>query len=151
MRTTSIFAGVVLGLAMLGSAQTPNTKPAMDETSQALTTIERKWVGALERGDTAMLDLIFAGTYVDTDEQGHRTDKQGVLSALKSGDLKMQSINLSNVRVRSYGDAAVVTGDAAQKGTYKGKPLTSEVTFTDTFVQHNGKWKAVASHRSAKQ
>jgi ketosteroid isomerase-like protein len=151
MRITGKIIGVVLGLAVLSFAQAPKTKQGMDETSKALTIMEKKWVDALEQGDTATLDSILAGTYVDTDEEGHRTDKDGVLSALKSGDLKMQSINLSEVRVHPYGDAAVVTGDAAQKGTYKGKLLTSEVTFTDTFVQHNGKWRAVASHRSAKQ
>lgn len=151
MRTTSKVTSIVLGLAMFGFAQASKPKPALNHTSQALTTLETEWVGALEHGDTATLDSIFAETYVDTDEEGHRTDKEGVLSALKSGDLKMQSIQLSELLVHPYGDAAVVTGDAAQKGTYKGKPLTVEVTFTDTFVQQNGKWKAVASHRSVKQ
>jgi ketosteroid isomerase-like protein len=73
-----------------------------------------------------------------------------VLSGLKSGELKMESIKLSDMQVSVYGEAAVVTGSASQAGNFKGQPLTAAITFTDTFIRQNGKWKAVASHRSAR-
>lgn len=101
------------------------------------------------KSDIATLESIFADTYVDTDEHGQRSDKQGVLSVLKSGELKLESIKLSDMRVYDYGDAAVVTGSAAQAGNFKGQPITARITFTDTFIRQNGKWRAVASHRSA--
>jgi len=47
-----------------------------------------------------------------------------------------------------YGDAAVVIGSAAQVGNFKGQSLTAAIIFTDTFIKQNGKWRAVASHRS---
>jgi hypothetical protein len=103
---------------------------------------------ALTKSDVATLDSIFADTYVETDEHNQRTDKQGVLSALRSGDLRIQSIKLSNMRVYDYGDAAVVTGNSAQVGTFKRQPLARAIIFTDTFVRRNGNWQAVASHRS---
>ena len=119
-----------------------------DATSQALIDLENKWVEALAKSDTASLESILDNTYVDTDEQGHRADKQGLLSVLKSGDLKVESLTISDMHVHVYGDAAVVTGNAQQKGSFKGQPLTEKVVFTDTFVKRNGKWKAVASQRS---
>jgi len=120
-----------------------------DATAQLLTGLENKWVAALVKSDTATLDSIFSDTYVDTDEHGQRTDKQGVLSVLKSRDLKFESIKLFDMQVHNYGGAAVVTGSAVQVGNFKGQPLTTKIVFTDTFVRQNGKWKAVASHRSA--
>ena len=51
------------------------------------------------KSDTANLDSILSDNYVDTDEHGQRTDKQGVLSVLKSGDLKFESIKLSDMQV----------------------------------------------------
>src|SRR5262249_50213580 len=98
---------------------------------------------------TATLDSIFAETYVDTDEHGSRSDKQGVLAVLKSGQLKVESIKLSDMKVYDYGDAAVVTGRAAQVGTFEGTALAASIIFTDTFVRQNGKWRAVASQRTA--
>ena len=90
-----------------------------------------------------------SGKYVDSDEGGHQSDKRGTLAVLKSGDLKFKSIELSNMKVYTYGDAAVVTGMAAQDGTFKGHPIEPKLVFTDTFVLQNETWKAVASHRTA--
>jgi ketosteroid isomerase-like protein len=141
---------LLLAMAVLAPAQTQKNEPAegTNATAKALINLENKWVGALVKSDTATLDSIFADTYVDTDEHSHRSDKQGVLSVLKSGGLKIESIKLSDMKVFDYGDAAVVTGSASQAGNFKGESLTAAIIFTDTFVRENGKWKAVASHRS---
>jgi ketosteroid isomerase-like protein len=142
---------LLLALAFLTPAQTPQSRPAQETrvATQALIDLENKWVDALVQSDAAALDSIFVDTYVDTDEHSQRSDKQGVLSVLKSGDLHIASIKLSDMQVHVYGDAAVVIGAAAQAGNFKGQPLTAKIIFTDTFIKQNGKWRAVASHRSA--
>jgi hypothetical protein len=142
---------LMLAMVVLKPAQTKKNGPVprTDATTQALIDLENRWVGALMTSDTATLDSIFTDTYVDTDEQSHRSSKQGVLSVLKSGELKIVSIKLSDMQVYVYGDAAVVTGGASQVGNFKGQPLTPTIIFTDTFVRRNGKWRAAASHRSA--
>jgi ketosteroid isomerase-like protein len=142
---------VLLAMAVLAPAQTQKNGPVQgpDATTQALIDLENKWVGALVKSDTAALDSIFADTYVDTDEHSHRSDKQAVLAVLKSGELKLASIKLSDMHVHLYGDAAVVIGSSSQAGTFQGQPLAATIVFTDTFIRQNGKWKAVASHRSA--
>ena len=149
MKTT--IAVLLLALAFLPPAQTQKSPPVprTGATTQALIGLENKWVDALVKSDAAALDSIFDRAYVDTDEQSQRSDKQGVLSALKSGDLHIASIKLSDMQVHVYGDAAVVIGAAAQVGNFKGQPLTAKIIFTDTFIKQNGKWSAVASHRSA--
>jgi len=114
-----------------------------------LVDVENHWVAGLATADLVMLDMILADRYVDTDEWGHQGKKADVLAALKSGDLKIASIKLSAMHVYAYGDFAVVTGAATQTGTYKGQPLKSRVVFTDSFIQQNGGWHAVASHRTA--
>jgi ketosteroid isomerase-like protein len=140
---------LLLAIAVLAPGQAQNSGPLQGATTQAFINLENKWVDALVKADTATLDSILADTYVDTDEHSHRSDKQGVLSILKSGELKIQSIKLSDMQVHVYGDAAVVTGSAAQAGNFQGQPLSAAITFTDTFIRQNGKWKAAASHRSA--
>jgi ketosteroid isomerase-like protein len=140
---------LVMAVFTTGQAQTNGAGQGSEGTKQALISLENRWVDALAKADTATLDSILADTYVDTDEHSHRSDKQGVLSVLKSGELKMGSIKLADMQVYVYGDAAVVTGSATQSGNFKGQPLTPAITFTDTFVRQNGTWKAAASHRSA--
>ncbi len=143
-------AVLLLMMAVFTPAQTPKRSQAQgtEAARQELISLENKWVDALVKSDTAALDSILVDTYMDTDEHSHRSDKQGVLSILKSGDLKMQSIKISDMKVYVYGHAAVVIGSAVQAGNFKGQPLTAAVIFTDTFVKQNGEWRAVASHRS---
>jgi ketosteroid isomerase-like protein len=141
----------MLAAAVAASAQTKEKETQKRSTgaTQALLDLENQWVDALTKSDTAKLDSIFVNGYVDTDEHNQRSDKQGVLALLKSGDLKIASIKLSDMRVYDYGDAAIVTGSAAQSGSFQGQPVTAKLIFTDTFIRQNGRWRAVASHRSA--
>jgi ketosteroid isomerase-like protein len=141
---------LLLSACVLASAQTPSrdTIQRTSASAKALVDLEQRWVDALQKADTATLDSILDDTYVDTDEMGHRSDKQELIAVLKSGELKMNSIKLSDMQVHEYGTAAVVTGRAVQGGNFKGQALTDAIVFTDTFVRKKGKWRAVASHRS---
>jgi ketosteroid isomerase-like protein len=136
------------------TAAAPHPAPSRIATQHAsnsatLTDLEYRWANALQSGDTAALESILGDAYVDADEMGRRTDKQGLLAAVRSGDLKMNSIKLSGLQVYEFGTTAVVTGRATQDGSYKGQPLSESVVFTNTFIMHQGSWRALGSHRSA--
>lgn len=127
------------------SAEPP---PPADDAS-TLIALEQAWVGAIQKADVKTLSTIFASTYVDIDETGHRAGKPAVLEALKSRALKMSKIELSDMKPTIYGNAAVVTGASVQRGTYDGHALAERIVFTDTFVRVGKTWKAVASQRTA--
>jgi uncharacterized protein (TIGR02246 family) len=148
MRTISYLLS--LGLAVSVGAQTPKktTPGETTATVQTLIALENKWVDALQKADTATLESILADSYVDTDDQGQRTDKQSIFAVLKSGDLKFESVSVSDMQVHAFGAAAVVTGTGAERGTFKGEPLTPRIVFTDTFIRQDENWRAVSSHRS---
>jgi len=85
---------------------------------------------------------------VDTDESGSRTDKAGLLAALRSGDLKLASITLLETQLHRYENAAVLTGVSAQSGVFRGQPMAPKILFTATLVSQDGMWRAVAAHRT---
>jgi ketosteroid isomerase-like protein len=137
----------LVAIALPGSI-TAATEPAASGPSGALMALEQKWVAALERSDIKTLSAIWARTYVDTDETGHRSAKAEVFSVLKSGALKLRKLQLSDMKVYVYGDAAIVTGTSVQDGDFPGQPLAGKIVFTDTFVRHGDQWLAVASQRT---
>jgi hypothetical protein len=96
-----------------------------------------------------MLEAILADSYVDTDDNGSRTDTTGLLAALKSGDLKLTSIRLLETDVHQYAGCAVLTGASAQSGTFQGQPIAPKILFTAVLVLQNGEWRAAAAHRTA--
>ena len=120
---------------------------ASGDPAGTLVALEEKWVAALQRSDNKTLSALWAQTYVDTDETGHRSDKAEVLRVLKSGALKLRKLELSEMKAYVYGDAAVVTGTSVQDEDFQGQRLAGKIVFTDTFVRHGDDWIAVASHR----
>jgi hypothetical protein len=125
-----------------------NSKSPSSDVVKCFTALEERWVEALVKGDTETLSAILADTYIDTNADGTRTNKDGILCLMRSQDLKLKSITISEMSVELYGSAAVVTGTAVQKGAYKGSPHMRSVVFTDVFVDNQGCWQAVASQRS---
>ena len=141
-------AGIgVLVLSCLAMGQPQQRRLSQEE--MALVDVEDRWVAALVKGDVPTLDMLFVETYVDTDEEGHRSDKSELLDVVRSGELRFESIKLSDERVYLYGNFAVVTGTGEQVGMFQGKALKTKVVFTDSFVFQNGRWRAVASQRTA--
>jgi len=55
---------------------------------------------------------------------------------------------ISELKVRLYGNTAIATYKDKYDGLEEGKPVSRTVIATDTFVKLNGEWKFVAGHAS---
>jgi len=117
--------------------------------AQTIADLENQWVRSIEKKVAATLRSMLAPSYNDTNEEGNQSTREEMLATLASADVKVESITISDVKVTRYGDAAVATGSAVQKGSYKGQAFAPKIVFTDTFVRQNGSWRAVASQRIA--
>ena len=62
-----------------------------------------------------------------------------------SGENKVESQTLGEMKVRVFGDVAIVTGSDDEKSSFKGKDISGHYVWTDVFVKRNGQWQAVAS------
>jgi hypothetical protein len=62
--------------------------------------------------------------------------------------IKTNSENLSELKVRVYGNTAVATYKDTYDILIKGERRAHSVIVTDTFVKLGGEWKQVASHGS---
>jgi hypothetical protein len=52
----------------------------------------------------------------------------------------------TNMKVRVYGDAAVVTGLGTRSGVNKGAAFKDrQFLWTDTFIRKDGRWQCVAT------
>jgi len=135
----------VLLFALGVSAQTPAQPKSVE---QELIKIENGWVEAELKKDVALLDRILADDFTDTDPEGNVMTKAQDLEDLKSGALVATSMVLDNIKVRVYGDMAVVTGRNTVKAQYKGKDVSGQRQWTDTFIRRDGRWQCVATHSS---
>jgi len=83
-----------------------------------------------------------------TDPEGNVSTKAQEIAFFKSGEFAVTSCVHHELKVRVYGDAAVVTGRSTVKETYKGKDFSPQLRWTDTWVKSAGRWQCVAGHSS---
>lgn len=67
---------------------------------------------------------------------------------IKSGYLTRTTFDMSEPRVRLYGDTALVTFKLHLAGTFGGKPFDVTERETDVWNWKDGKWKCVLSHET---
>lgn len=99
---------------------------------------------AVLKGDVATLDRMTSDDYTFITLRGELRTKAEILKGFASGAFKYQSREISDLKVRLYGDSAVVTGRSSQKGTENGKDYSGAYWFTRVYVKQNGRWVSVA-------
>ncbi|MEJ7740193.1 MAG: nuclear transport factor 2 family protein [Chitinophagaceae bacterium] len=100
---------------------------------------------ALQTGNAAELDRIYADSYTFTGVDGAMSTKAQRLAAIKSGKLKYKSLTIENVKIRMYGDAAVATFNGEARFAPGNENLDGKFMTTGTFIKSNGRWAQVAS------
>jgi ketosteroid isomerase-like protein len=137
----NVLAIAVLCLLSLSLAAGRSATSVEDQIKK----LEQDWAQATIKSGAAAVDQYEADDIITTDPGGRVTDKSQDKTDLSSGDLKFQSMELSDMRVRVYGDTAVAAGTNTLNGTYKGQDISGKYRFTDTWVKRNGKWQVVAT------
>lgn len=113
-----------------------------------LTNLEIVWNDAHVRGDAAALDRIWADDLVVTVPDMPVMNKEESLAMWHSGKMKFHSYKTSDLRIRVYGDAAVVTGQLERRRTNSLQKFEDDWRFTKVYVRRAGKWLVVAWHGS---
>ena len=137
-RIVSFVVAVVLlvpALTFFASAQS---------TENEIKKLEMDRAAAVVKGDVAYVDKQTADDYMFINMFGQVTDKKQLLDGMKSGALKISADDISDLKVRVYGNTAVVTGKSDIKGTIGGKDASGMSLFTRVFVKKGGHWQTVA-------
>jgi len=79
------------------------------------------------------------------DFEGTVMTKRDVMRDLHSDVTATQSTEVTEMKVRIFGNTAIVSGTEVEKSQYKGKDSSGAYIWTDVFVQRNGQWQAVSS------
>ena len=157
MRRFATLGAFVLAAWALVSAQPPEASrdlpppqarealPPTQDTEAVLMKMERDAAAALVKRDLASFGSVLSEDAVFTGPDGAVQTKAQLLGDLKSGTLVIESSEISDMKVRVFGEAAVATYTTTDKGKYKGRDMSGRYRWTDTFVRRAGKWQIVAA------
>lgn len=84
--------------------------------------------------------------WVLVDSQGGIILQEGFFSVLEQGLLSHSSMTKEILRVKIYGDMALVTSRGQNTGTWQGEPMEADEWVTDVYKKVNEKWLCVLTH-----
>ena len=137
-----LFPVIALTMLLLLSGSTAYGQKMTVE--QTLMNMEQEMASAFIKGDWTVYDKYTADNGTFTDPGGMTMNKSQAMAMFKSGDLKLTSSKIDNMKVQMFGKTAIVTYSTRDTGTYKGKDITGQYRWIDVFVKMDGKWKLVA-------
>ena len=120
---------------------------------QDLLKLEEEFTRAIMQNDPEAIGRFVADDWVIIGPDGRIIDKERFLGVIKSGALTHEMMESDDIRVRVYGDSAVVTALTRTKGQFMGQDFSTQERATDVFVLLDGRWQCVLSQltRLAKQ
>jgi ketosteroid isomerase-like protein len=129
---SALSLAALLGLAWAASVEEELKKLETDRAAAAV------------KGDVATLEKQTADDYTFVNFNGQMSDKSQMIDNFKTGRTKLTSNDVSDMKVRVYGNTAVITGKADLAGTIAGKETKGQIMFTRVYVKKGGSWQSVA-------
>jgi ketosteroid isomerase-like protein len=139
----------VLTLPLLLSAPQGSGNAVREAADRAeLERLESVWNDAHVRGDAEALDRLWADELTVTVPGMPMMTKADSIGVWRTGRLRFQRYETSDVRFQLFGDSAVVTGRVQRARNMNGRSVEEDWRFTKTYVRTQGAWRVVAWHAS---
>ena len=98
--------------------------------------------------DADAMGKMLDSDYVFTDYDGTVLTKGQFLASIRDKSIQVTIEVSENMKLFRHGDTVIVIGSTHEKGTEKGKPLSHQGRFTDTWINKGGQWLCIASQLS---
>ena len=126
------------------------TKPArntVERVEQKILQLEHETMEAIKNKDTEALSRILAEDFIFRSPAGPDLTRDQFLSSIKAFPVKAQAIWGEELKVKVYGQTAVLTGvQRARTASADGEEETSAGAFTDIFIRRKGRWLMVLAY-----
>ena len=108
---------------------------------EELLKLEAEFAEAIIKNDAGAIERLVTHEWIIINADGGITDKERFLEVINSGTLTHEMMESDKIRVRVYGESAVVTALTRTKGKFMGQEFSTHERATDFFVRLNGQWR----------
>ena len=98
--------------------------------------------------DPEAIGRYMADDWIIIGSDGSVGDKATFLGLVQSGALSHDVMESDDLKVRLYGDTAVVTARGVSGGKYQGQAFREVERVSCVFVRQQGQWRCVLTHLS---
>ena len=139
---------LVLLVLLLGIPVIPVAAQEKPDVAAYIRSMELKWTESYKQRQIDILSSLLAEDFVITIEDGSTYSKTGYISHSAEPSVHVEVAEMSDLKVRMHGNAAVVTGAYRERGESNGKRYEYHDRLTDVWMKVGSKWQVVASHYS---
>ena len=146
MRMFVVATAVLLVAALpYASAQGhPRREHKHVERSQIIA-LEREWQKAPLADDIPAMDKLLSDDYLGITPSGELLTKAQQLERMRTRDLTITTLNVSDVKIKLIGSIAIVNSLAQVDGMSEGKALTGSFRYTRVYQRlQNGSWSVTS-------
>lgn len=124
-------------------------KPHNREARHEIDRLEDVWRTAILKGDANTLSGLLAEDYTAISSSGTLQTKEEALANIRNRRMHFTSMDLSERKVRFYGNTALVTSLAQVQGTTSDGEVSGSYRYTRVYVRTpQGQWKIVSFEAS---
>ena len=145
MRVDSLLLALALVLIISGACAAESSAPKHSSSEHPVTADVEAFFAAMRAGDVAKLSSYLAEDYLLIGVGGNTRNKETRLAWLKDNVSLLSTIRPSDLKVRHYGDAAVVTGLV----TITDESPTVYERFTHVWAWKGESWQMVSGQVTA--
>jgi hypothetical protein len=148
---TWVLVGALLAVALCClPAETAWALPHRDSHAvrKHIESLEAQWCSAELGNNVSEMGKLLADDYIGISANGMVETKSETLDARRAGTVKIQSLNVTDLKVRVYGDTAVVTSKAALVGENGQSDISGNYRYTRVYTKRLGRWKIVSFEAS---
>jgi len=125
MKPSVAVSALVITLFSLGAHRMRDSNAGQNgNIEETIRQLDKQWIKAYPRRDTALLERIYADDLVVTNPDGSIGNKAQEISGLKSGTFSFDSITNDVVSVRVFANLAVGRGCSMMKGRYQEQDIS---------------------------
>jgi ketosteroid isomerase-like protein len=121
---------------------------ANHELHKEIETLELQWREAQLSNDVSVMDRLLADDYIGISASGTIETKAEALALRRAGTLHITTLDINDLKVRIYGDTAVVTSRADLEGTNGTSSISGKYRYTRVYNRRFGQWKIVSFEAS---
>ncbi len=146
---TLLLLAIVLTVAVFASIGFSQKQPGNNDAVAQITALEQESVKADLANDPSFAKKHYADDYTAGSSWGNWETKASILKDFADPQKnKTNSEEMSDLKVRTYGNTAIATFKETYDSLYHGQHRARTVLCTDTWLKQAGDWMVIANHCS---
>ena len=122
---------------------------AQSDAEREVLKLNKEYEEAIARRDATVHERLLAHDYTYSPGNGNIMGREDHMSFTKSGAVEVKSLRSEDVRVRVYGETAVVNGMWVSVDRRIGREFAErKIRYLIVYVRREGRWQIVAEQRT---